>query len=182
MFKRKGGDAPASPAHPAATRQDALRDELGLHHLWYLEMRLRDELARASRTHTMFSLAAWQLHVLPGETPSPELPALAADIIQSSLRSYAIVARIDADRFVAILFDAPYDAAATVAFRIKGDLQIKVAAAGRWQAGVATFPHDGVDGDGLIQATMRRLQADARAAQHPSPAPTGQPASSAPLR
>lgn len=166
FFKRAPKEAPSppGPAPPAPPREAVLRDDLGLHHLWYLELRLQQELARASRTGSVFSLAAWHLRLLPGETLAPELCRRAAELIKSSLRSYDIVARIDDERFVALLFDAEFQAAATVAFRIKGDLQIRVATTGKWQAGVATFQRDGVNADALIQATLRRLEEDARAA------------------
>lgn len=149
-----GGDDPSA----------VLRDDFGLFHLWYLEMRLREELARAARVNSVFALACWQLKLLPGESPSQALLLQAAEHIAGSLRSYDIVARLDDERFVAILLDAPLEAASTVAFRIKGDLQVRVGSVGRWQAGLAAFPRDAVDGDGLIQAAFRRLNEDARAA------------------
>lgn len=156
--------AEAATAEIAAAADAALRDSLGLYHLWYLERRLQEELARAPRINSCFSLATWRLRLLPGETPSPELLAKAASLISSSLRSYDVCARIDENRLVAILYDADYQAASTVAFRLKGDLQVGIASSGRWQAGVATFPADGVDGDSLIRAAFRRLDEDARAA------------------
>ncbi len=167
MFRRKVKeetpvDQPsANGASPAAA---ALRDELGLYHLWYLELRLTEELTRAARTESVFSLAAWQLRVLPGETPHPDLLEQAAKLITVSLRNYDIPSRIDAVRFVAILFDADLADASTVAFRIKGDLHLRAPSAGKWQAGVATFQRDGLDADALISATLRRLEEDARAA------------------
>ena len=167
MFRRKVKqetpvDQPgANGASPVAA---ALRDELGLYHLWYLELRLTEELARAARTESAFSLAAWQLRVLPGETPHPDLLEQAAELIAGSLRNYDVPSRIDAVRFVAILFDADLADASTVAFRIKGDLQLRAPSAGKWQAGVATFQRDGLDADALISATLRRLEEDARAA------------------
>lgn len=148
----------------ASAADAALRDSLGLYHLWYLERRLQEELVRAPRNDSYFSLATWRLRLLPGETPSPKLFAKAASLISSRLRSYDIYARIDENRLIAILYDADFQAASTVAFRIKADMQVGIASSGRWQAGVATFPADGVDGDSLIHATFRRLGEDARAA------------------
>ena len=162
MFKRREQEPDPGPSPP---QTDAvLRDDLGVHQLWYLEMRLKEELARGSRTNGVFSLACWQLKLLPGERPSDDLLRQAAELIQEGLRTYDILARIDECRFVALLLDAQYEAASTVAFRIKGDLQVRVLSAGRWQAGVAAFPRDAVDADGLIQASFRRLGDDARAA------------------
>ena len=172
FFRRKGKAEPeAQPssaqgqeAEAGASAERILRDEVGLYHLWYLELRMREELARGGRTGQVFSLATWQLRLLPGEVPSDELFRQAAEHIGNSLRAYDVYARIDEHRFVAILFDAPFESASTVAFRIKGDLQVRVQSAGRWQAGVAAFPVDGVDGNSLIQAAFRRLDEDSRAA------------------
>ena len=155
--------APTGPTPPTAA-EGALFCELGMHQLWYLERRLKEELARASRVNSIFSLACWRLRMLPGESMSDELALKAAELISGRLRSYDICARIDEERFAAILFDAEAAAVTTVAFRIKADLQVEVRSAGRWQAGVSTFPMDGLDGDGLIQAAFRRLEEDARAA------------------
>lgn len=141
-----------------------LRDELGLHHLWYLELRLHEEIARASRAASVFSACGWRLRLLPGERLGPDMLASAAEFIEKRLRTYDVLARIDEERFAALLFDAEYQTASTVAFRIKADLQTRLPSAGRWQAGVATFGRDGVDGDALIQAMFRRLEEDARAA------------------
>ena len=175
VFKRKRKDArPVKGAPDGAVTSlgptppngaDAmLFDEFGMHHLWYLERRMRDELARAARVDSVFSLACWQLKMLPGESMSPELIRKAAGLIAGRLRTYDIYARIDEERFAAILFDAEAAPVSTVAFRIKADLQVMVRSTGRWQAGVSTFPVDGVDGDELIQVAFRRLEEDAKAA------------------
>ena len=157
-------DATSAAIETEAPADAALRDPLGLYHVWYLELRLQEELARAPRINSCFSLATWRLSLLPGETPSPELLAKAASLISDKLRAYDVYARIDENRIVAILYDADFQLASTVAFRLKSDLQVGVASSGRWQAGVATFPTDGVDGDSLIHAAFRRLDEDARAA------------------
>lgn len=171
LFKRKPKQEEVAPEPPSGAKDasdaqsDAvLRDELGLHHLWYLELRLREELARAGRSDGIFSLACWRLKLLPGESPDPELLRKAAALISERLRSYDVCARLDDERFAAILMDADQRNASTVTFRIKGDIQVQTTGAGRWQAGVATFPRDGVDGDSLIQTAFRRLDEDARAA------------------
>ena len=166
LFKRKNEDvAPEAEQDPAA-QQDApslddtqavLRDDLELYHLWYFDLRLDEELARAARISSAFSIATWRLRLLPGEAPEPEVLRRAAGLIRDGLRGCDIPARFDNERFIAILFDAEFDAASTVAFRIKGDLQVRVQSVGRWQAGIATFQRDGVDGQGLIHAAFRRL-------------------------
>ena len=164
MFRRKQEEpyAPEGAEQHENGHVASLRDELGLYHLWYFELRLSQELARASRSNGVFSIATWYLRLLPNEVPGPELLRKAASIITESLRSYDVVARIDEYRFGALLYDAKYEEAATVAHRLKGDIQIKVPSAGKWRAGIATFGRDGVDGDALLQTSLRRLDEDAR--------------------
>jgi GGDEF domain-containing protein len=171
MFKRRPRDddgladsGRSPPGEASGAPQDVLRDELGIYHIWFLEQRLKEELARSARSQTIFSLGVWHLRLLPGEKPDPELLRNAAALIRSSLRSYDVPARIDEQRFAALLCDAEYEGACTVTFRIKGELQIRVPSVARWRAGVATFPRDGVDADSLIQAALRRVDDDARAA------------------
>ncbi len=178
VFRRKPKEerpaevAPSEPDSPAVSAgpqpptgpDEALFDGHGMHQLWYLERRLRDELARAARVNSIFSLACWRLRMLPGEQMTDELIQKAAKLIAGRLRTYDICARIDEERFAAILFDAEPAAVSTVAYRIKADLQLEAKSTGRWQAGVSTFPTDGMDGDGLIQAAFRRMEEDARAA------------------
>lgn len=154
---------PESPAEVEPTR-DVLRDELGLYQLWYLELRLEEELVRAARSENVFSLVAWQLRLLPGEAPSADLLRRAAAIIVKGVRSYDIPSRIDEERFAALILDAAYEQASTAAFRITGDLQMQIPSAGTWRAGVATFRRDGMDDEALINTAVRRLQDDARAA------------------
>ena len=167
FFRSKSQKEPGPPARggSAAATDDpqcVLRDEIGLYHLWYLELRLREELARAARINIVFSLATWRLRLLPGETPHPDLLCRVAEFIVSKLRSYDIASRVDDERFVAILFDADYAGATTAAYRMKADIQTRLPSVGRWQGGVATFGRDGLNGDSLIQAALRRLEEDAR--------------------
>lgn len=166
LFRRRlSGKEPQPESQPAAEEEPeaVLLDELGLHHLWYLELRLRDELTRSARTDRFFSLASWQVKLLPGELLDMEFRRRCAQEIKRALRTSDMAAQIGPGQFVAILFDAEYDDACTVAFRLKGDLGIKVPSAGRWQAGVSTFPYDGKDGNELIQVAFQRLDADAKA-------------------
>lgn len=166
VFKRSKREEPQSiPEAQSSGSPDAvLRDELGLHHLWYFEQRLAHEVARAARTDSIFSVAVWRLRLLPGESLAPELLRKCASLISESLRRYDLATRIDEERLGALLLDAEYSDAATVAFRIKGDLQMHAPSVGKWQAGVATFQRDGVDADALIRAALRRLDEDAKAA------------------
>lgn len=175
LFKRKPREEASFEERPpdeesggeARTRADpkaVLRDELGFHHLWYLDLRLGEEQSRATRSEGVFSLCGWRLRLLPGETLSPDVLARAADLIVKSLRTYDIVARIDEERIAALLVDAEHQNASTVAHRVKVDLQTTLPSSGRWQAGVATFGRDGADADALINTMFRRLEEDARAA------------------
>ncbi len=84
--------------------------------------------------------------------------------MEKRFRTYDVVARIDGQRFVAILLDAPFEQASTVAQRVKSQLQLVGQSAGRWQAGVATYRTDGREADALIQTALQRLQEDAIAA------------------
>ena len=161
--KEETPDIEPEAAEPRPSVQDpaaVLRDESGLYHLWYFERRLMHELARAARTEGVLSLLAWQLRLLPGEAPDSEHLHQCASLITKSLRPYDILARIDEQRFVALVFDADYTEASTVAYRIKGELQLRAPSAGKWQAGVATLARDGMDGESLIQAMLFRLEGD----------------------
>lgn len=167
FFRRKQGREPEAESAVSSGPADAasvLRDELGLYHLWYLEMRMREELSRGARIGSVFSLALWQMRQLPGENLDRGHLEKAASTITENLRAYDIAARLETFRFAAILLDAGFEAASTVAFRLKGQLQLKVQTGGRWQAGVACFPGDGVDADAIIQTALRRLESDSRAA------------------
>ena len=81
----------------------SLRDKLGMYHLWYLERRLKDELARAARKGGIFSLVCWRLRGRPGETIPDELVAQAAEVISGGLRTNDVVAQFDEARFVALV-------------------------------------------------------------------------------
>ena len=168
LFKRRPREeeppAAADASKQAADSPTVLQDELGLCPLWYLELRLKEELARAARGATIFSVAAWEPRLLPGDAPSPDIMARAAGLIAGKLRLYDLVSRTDERRYMALLLDADYHHASTVAFRIKADIQVLIPRAGKWRAGVATYGRDGVDLDGLTQVTMRRLEDDTAAA------------------
>jgi hypothetical protein len=170
VFKRRARDDPQgapeeAPSSLASADSAAiLRDELGLHQPWYVDLRLKEELTRAARTDRGFSLATWEPRLLPGDVPDPNLIARVAALIASKLRTYDIVSRMSEYRFVAMLLDADYPHASTVAYRIKADIQVEIAGAGKWKAGIATFGRDGVDGDSLIQVALRRMDDNSSAA------------------
>jgi hypothetical protein len=163
IFKRRARDDPRDATEEAPSKDVAsagaavLRDQLGLHQPWYLELRLKEELTRAARADRIFSLATWEPQLLPGDVPDPQVIDRAAAFIVSKVRSYDLVGRMAEYRFVAILLDADYHHATTVAYRIKADIQATIPGAGKWKAGISTFGRDGVDGDSLIQVALRRL-------------------------
>jgi hypothetical protein len=160
LFKKRPRDdpedAPDTPP-PKAGGEAELRDEFGMHQLWYLNLRLKEELARASRTGGVFSLATWEPRLLPGDEPDPRIIANAAKLIVGKLRNYDLTAHIGDYRFAAVLLDADNHHASTVVFRIKADIQVEVPGAGKWKAGVATYGRDGADADSLIQVALRRM-------------------------
>jgi hypothetical protein len=168
LFKRRPREAepPAAEGVPnqAADGAAILRDELGLSHLWYLELRLKEELARAARGGTIFSIATWEPRLLPNEEPKEQVMSRAAGLIVGKVRSSDPVGRVDERRYVGLLLDADYHHASTVAYRIKADIQVLIPGAGKWRAGVATYGRDGVDVDGLIQVALRRMDEDSQAA------------------
>ncbi len=161
LFKRRPRDDPQNaPEAPPTLDSGAalLRDEFGLHQLWYLDMRLKEELARSARSERIFTVAVWEPRLLPGDAPDPQVTARAAQLIANKLRSYDLVARLSDGRIAGILLDAEYHDASTVAYRIKADIQVEIPSAGKWKAGAATFGRDGVDGDSLIQVALRRME------------------------
>jgi hypothetical protein len=168
LFKRRPREAepPVAEGVPKQAAEGAavLRDELGLSQLWYLELRLKEELARATRGATIFSVATWEPRLLPGDEPNAEIMGRAAGLIVGKLRSSDLAVRVDDQRYVGVLLDADYHHASTVAYRIKADIQVLIPGAGKWRAGIATYGRDGVDADSLIQVALRRMDDDSQAA------------------
>jgi hypothetical protein len=169
LFKRRPREDQQAASDETAPEEvpsvDAtiLRDQHGLHQAWYLDMRLQEELMRAARTGHPFSIAAWEPQLLRNDVPDPQVIDRAAAFIANKLRSYDLVGRMAEHRFVAVLLDADYHLAKTVAYRINADIPANIPRAGKWKAAIATFGRDGVDGDSLIQAALRRLDDHSRA-------------------
>jgi GGDEF domain-containing protein len=165
MLKRKSKKPTSDdlPSEQSLSREAALRDPLGLHHQWYLDLRLREEIARTEITKSDGALVAWQLSVLPGEAIDNDQFARSAKIIAKAMRSYDIIARTDERRFFAIIFDANYESASAVAHRVCLELQLVVSQAGRWKAGVASFRRDGRNGEELIERVLSRIDKASKA-------------------
>mgnify|MGYP005846953765 FL=1 len=148
-----------APESSEAGRPDAvIRDELGLHLRWYFVMRLAEELDRASRRSRCLAVVAWEYSLLPGEQESETFLRRVASELVERVRLYDVVFRLDGCRFVALLPDADGVEARTAAFRIKADLCVAVPGPGKWKAGFAAYPADGVDADALVNAALERLQ------------------------
>jgi hypothetical protein len=161
--KKKPAEEQEQPSQPPSP-DAALRDPLGLHHQWYLDLRMRDEIARAEITKADCSIVAWQLGVLPGEAIDEDQARRAGQIIAKALRSYDIVARTDERRFFAIIFDANFESASSVAHRVCLELQFATSQMGRWKAGVASFNRDGLNGEELIAKALSRIDKVSRSA------------------
>jgi hypothetical protein len=165
MFKRKSKQTEqATTTHEEPAGDAALRDGLGLHQSWYLDLRLREEIARSELTKADCSLVVWQLGVLPGEAIEEDQARRAGEIIARALRSYDILCRTDERRFFAIIFDANFESASSVAHRICLELQFATSQMGRWKAGVASFGRDAPNGEELIEKALSRVEKTARAA------------------
>jgi hypothetical protein len=150
----------SQPVSPEA----ALRDPLGLHYQWYLDVRLREEITRAEITKADCSIVAWQLGLIPGEMIDEDQARRAGEIIAKALRSYDILARTDERRFFAIIFDANFESASSVAHRVCLELQFATSQMGRWKAGVASFGRDGLNGEELIEKALSRIEKGSRSA------------------
>jgi GGDEF domain-containing protein len=151
----------------AASAQDedpetALVDRIsGLYRDWYFERRLREEVVRCARYDHTFAVVVWEMRLLPDEALPDDLLARAREVIQRRLRDTDLAARAEGAQFMALLVETPPDLARMVAFRLKSDLEVQVhSGKGRWKAGYATFPQDGVEASVLSQVAMRRLKED----------------------
>ncbi|HXF50358.1 MAG TPA: hypothetical protein VNM43_01605 [Dehalococcoidia bacterium] len=159
----RGEEPPTSEDETAEANERpdaAIRDELGLHQRWYFVMRLAEELERASRRNRCLSVVAWEYRLLPGETVPPTFVRRAAEELAERVRAYDVVFHLDDCRFVALLPDADGTEARTAAFRIKADLCVAMPGPGKWRAGVAAFPADGLDADTLVYTALERLEED----------------------
>jgi hypothetical protein len=160
LFKRKPREVPQPEPEPPprATGDAALRDDIGLHQLWYLQQRLQEEVARSARSEAIFSVAAWEPRLLPSDEPDPKMIAAAGRMVVDKLRPYDLAAFLTETRIIGLLLDADYHQSATVTFRLKTDIQLEVPGAGKWKAGLASFGRDGVDAESLLQTAIRRME------------------------
>jgi diguanylate cyclase (GGDEF)-like protein/putative nucleotidyltransferase with HDIG domain len=161
------------------TRQSALTDQLtGLANARYFFMHLQQELSRARREHTPVSLIAIDLNNLKrvndnfGHQQGDRVLRILADLFRRHVREFDTVVRHAGDEFFIILPNTTNQQAVETANRIKRavrntsvelppDHTVNLSAS----FGVATFPGDAKDADGLIEVADRAMYADKRLSQ-----------------
>jgi diguanylate cyclase (GGDEF)-like protein len=139
------------------------------------------EIARAARQGSELSLAMFDIDDFratnrdSGHEAGDDVLRRVAAVLAESVRLVDTVGRVGGDEFVLV---APGSAGATVARRVMDGIAALPAVAGRQisvSAGVARFPVDGTDADGLIAVATQAL-AQARAEGRGSVAGGGVPA------
>jgi diguanylate cyclase (GGDEF)-like protein len=158
------------------TRQSALTDQLtGLANARYFFMTLQQELSRARPEHMPCSLIAIDLNKLKyfndnfGHQQGDRVLRILAEVFQRHVRETDTVVRYAGDEFFIILPNTGNKEAVETANRIKAavretkvqvlpDRLVTLAAS----FGVATFPGDAEDPQGLIAVSDRAMYADKR--------------------
>jgi diguanylate cyclase (GGDEF)-like protein len=161
------------------TRQSALTDQLtGLANARYFFMCLEQEVGRARQEQTHASLIAIDLNNLKyindnyGHQQGDRVLRLLADIFKRHVRETDTVVRYAGDEFFIILPNTGNKEAVETANRIKVAVRAtqvemrpgRVANLGA-SFGVATFPGDAEDTQGLIAVADRAMYADKRLSQ-----------------
>ena len=156
------------------TRQSALTDQLtGLHNARYFFTHLEQELSRARREKKPVSLIAIDLNNLKqindnyGHQQGDRALRILAEVFKRDVRDYDTVVRYAGDEFFIILPDTTNQKALETVNRIKRaarDAIFEIAAGRRVSLsasfGVATFPGDAKEPDGLIAVADRAMYAD----------------------
>jgi GGDEF domain-containing protein len=167
MFFRRREVPPEEPHKGKGSDREALLFEglSGLYQAWYFQRRAEEEVARCARYGRPFVLIIWEALLLPGEVLSEEVVAKAGEVIRGGIRKTDLAGQLDRTSFAALLIEATYEIARSVAYRLKGDLgQRARTGSGRWRSGFAVFPDDGLEFDALLQVAVRRLNEDVSAA------------------
>jgi diguanylate cyclase (GGDEF)-like protein len=148
-----------------AARTDALT---GLLNHGAMQLRLREEIARAGRDGTPLSCAIVDLddfkrvNDVRGHQAGDELLRGVAAALQQQLRPYDQVARYGGDEFVLLLPGSDEEAAPAVAERVRDAVaectgaEPELELAGACSVGVATW-HEGLDADALLDHADRAL-------------------------
>jgi diguanylate cyclase (GGDEF)-like protein len=143
----------------------------GLFNRRYFDERLCEELQRASRYDTFFSLAIFDIdnfklfNDTEGHLAGDEDLKAVKDISRESLRSIDVIARFGGEEFAIIMPQTEKDEAFLVAERVRRN--IRKAMSGRWanfphkdltvSIGIAYFPSDGKDSNTLIRSADKAL-------------------------
>jgi diguanylate cyclase (GGDEF)-like protein len=160
--KRRDEAALASQGNPKAVLLDR---DTGLCQPWYLQYRLEEEVSRCARYKRPFSVILLDMQLLPGEDVPEEAILTVGKVLARALRQIDLGARLERTSFVVVLVEGTDAVAKPVAHRLRSQLTLQVTSIrGRWKAGTATFPDDGVDPDALLQVAARRLREDFGAA------------------
>ncbi len=164
------------------TKQSALTDQLtGLANARYFFMRLEEELVQGDRQQTPVSLIAIDVDKLKavndnyGHQQGDRVLRILAEIFRRYVRESDTVVRYAGDEFFIILPDTGNKRALDTAERIKSavrdtsvdmlsDRVVSLSAS----FGVATFPGDATDAQGLIAVADRLMYADKRLHQQVS--------------
>ncbi|MDH7602226.1 MAG: diguanylate cyclase [Armatimonadota bacterium] len=160
-----------------SVRQSATRDPLtGLYNTRYLHTYLERELNRASRRNGCVSLLQLDLDNFKpvndtfGHARGDEVLKDLAKIFLDCVRSYDVVCRCGGDEFIIVLPDSSAREAARTARRIQDAVELY---AGQKlggcsvplgvSIGIATYPQDAVDSDGLIARADEAMYQNKRA-------------------
>jgi diguanylate cyclase (GGDEF)-like protein/putative nucleotidyltransferase with HDIG domain len=106
------------------------------------------------------------------------LASLAA-VVKGQLRQMDMLARLEGDRFLAVMPGAPAHVAAAVAERVRAAVESQSFDAGKGRslqlsvsAGAGCYPADGATADDILQAAAAAMSRDKRARKHtPAPPP-----------
>lgn len=160
------------------TERSALTDGLtGLYNHAYLLQTLKREVNRSRRHRLALSLAMFDLDDFKlindsrGHQEGDRVLVRSAALVRESLREIDLAARYGGEEFAVVLPETPRTGAFVVAERIRERVERhfarrkggpKVTVSG----GVATFPEDGDDLDGLIQKADQGLYRSKRAGKN----------------
>jgi diguanylate cyclase (GGDEF)-like protein len=156
------------------TRQSAMTDQLtGLANARFFLLHLDQELSRARRDQSPVSLVAIDLNNLKqindnfGHQQGDRALRMLAEVFRRHVRDYDTVVRYAGDEFFIILPDTPNQRAIETSNRIKRAVRETVLDVGPGRVvnlgasfGVATFPGDAKEADGLIAAADRAMYLD----------------------
>ena len=160
-------------------RLRAITDSLtGLYNFGFFHERLEMEVSRASATGDPIALALFDLDRFKafndahGHPEGNRVLVRMAQLLRSCGRRGDIVARFGGEEFVILLYGAGREDAAALAGEVRRRVEEVFAAPGEFPSpmtvsgGVALFPEDAPDGEGLLAAADARLYAAKRAGRN----------------